>query len=97
LQYNDRGIISNFEDWTEVTGSITLSHYKNGDTIDIENFVSFKYDGLSNPINPFTIRRGPQYSYNLFSIVGTQIDASHLDLIIEALNEGLPSVEPYIY
>jgi uncharacterized protein YwgA len=91
---DDRGIIPNYEDWTEVTGSITLSHYKSGDAIDIENFVSFTYDGLSNHINPFTIGRGPQYSYNLLSIVGTQIDDSLFDLKIEALNDDIPPIEP---
>jgi hypothetical protein len=91
---DDRGIIPNYEDWTEVTGSITLSHYKSGDAIDIENFVSFTYDGLSNHINPFTIGRGPQYSYNLLSIVGTQIDDSLFDLKIEALNDGIAPIEP---
>jgi len=81
------------QDWTPVTGTITLRDYEFGDEINNDNFESFYYEGISEHLPTFGVGNSmiPSIQYSANEISGKLLVDGTFNLFMAA------SLQPFLF
>jgi hypothetical protein len=81
------------QDWTPVTGTITLRDYEFGDEINNDNFESFYYEGISEHLPTFGVGNSmiPNIQYSANEISGNLLVDGTFNLFMAA------SLQPFLF